>query len=483
MQISKISQALAVVLSVTATTAFAEDITKSSIEVITIEAPKLAQSDTALAEGNLVMPDVADWLKTVPGANINKNGPITGIAQYRGMFGERVAKNIGGQHIVSAGPNAMDAPLTYINPIMVKSVAVYRGIAPVSAGIDTLGGAIKVNLKKAEVDTGATLGGDLALSYNDINDASTFAGDLNISNENTGVLLYLTDQQGDDYQDGDGNTISSTQYNKQQYGADLRHQQDDWEIGLTWHHAETDDSGTPALPMDIDYIESDRYSLDGKLQLSDWQLSWQLGYQDAVHGMDSFSQRVSMDTSMYRYNTTDAKTRNYKFLLSQGNWLFGLEGYDSDHNADISNPENAMFSIANFNQVKNQRNSAFVEWTPSSGKFSHTLGLRLKDNRADAGEVSSSMAMMNPNIKALRDEFNDADRDVSDTTFDLALNSEYQWSNALALNYAVAIKQRAPSYQERYLWMPMQATGGLADGKTYVGNINLDVETAYQINA
>ena len=483
MQISKISQALAVVLSVTATTAFAEDITKSSIEVITIEAPKLAQSDTALAEGNLVMPDVADWLKTVPGANINKNGPITGIAQYRGMFGERVAKNIGGQHIVSAGPNAMDAPLTYINPIMVKSVAVYRGIAPVSAGIDTLGGAIKVNLKQAEVDTGATLGGDLALSYNDINDASTFAGDLNISNENTGVLLYLTDQQGDDYQDGDGNTISSTQYNKQQYGADLRHQQDGWEIGLTWHHAETDDSGTPALPMDIDYIESDRYSLDGKLSLNDWQLSWQLGYQDAIHGMDNFSQRVSMNTSMYRYNTTDAKTRNYKFLLSQGDWLFGLEGYDSDHNADISNPENAMFSIANFNQVKNQRNSAFVEWTPSSGKFSHTLGLRLKDNRADAAEVSSSMAMMNPNIKALRDEFNDADRDVSDTTFDLALNSEYQWSNALALNYALAIKQRAPSYQERYLWMPMQATGGLADGKTYVGNINLDVETAYQINA
>ena len=483
MQISKISQALAVILSVTATSVFAEDIAKSSIEVITIEAPKLAQSDTALAEGNLVMPDVADWLKTVPGANINKNGPITGIAQYRGMFGERVAKNIGGQHIVSAGPNAMDAPLTYINPIMVKSVAVYRGIAPVSAGIDTLGGAIKVNLKQAEVDTGTTLGGDLALSYNDINDASTFAGDLNISNENTGVLLYLTDQQGDDYQDGDGNTISSTQYNKQQYGADLRHQQDGWEIGLTWHHAETDDSGTPALPMDIDYIESDRYSLDGKLSLNDWQLSWQLGYQDAIHGMDNFSQRVSMNTSMYRYNTTDAKTRNYKFLLSQGDWLFGLEGYDSDHNADISNPENAMFSIANFNQVKNQRNSAFVEWTPSSGKFSHTLGLRLKDNRADAAEVSSSIAMMNPNIKALRDEFNDADRDVSDTTFDLALNSEYQWSNALALNYAMAIKQRAPSYQERYLWMPMQATGGLADGKTYVGNINLDVETAYQINA
>ncbi|MGB2739945.1 MAG: TonB-dependent receptor [Cognaticolwellia sp.] len=482
MKLSKISQALVIVLSATTINTFAADQTKNSIEVITIEAPKLTQSDTALAEGNLVMPDVADWLKTVPGANINKNGPITGIAQYRGMFGDRIAKNIGGQQIISAGPNAMDAPLTYINPIMVESVSVYRGIAPISAGIDTLGGAVTVNLKKAEVDTGANLGGDLALSYNDINEATTFAGDINISNENTGVLLYLTDQKGDDYQDGDGNTISSTQYDKQQYGVDIRHQENDWDIGVTWHHAETNNSGTPALPMDIDYIDSDRYNLDGTIQLADWQLNWQLGYQDASHGMDNFSQRISMNTAMYRYNTADAQTRDYKFLLSKGDWLLGLEGYDAEHNSVITNPENGMFSIQNFNNVEDQRNSLFVEWTPSSGDFSHTIGLRLKNNQADAGEVSHSMAMMNPNIKALRDEFNNADRSVSDTTFDLALNTEYQWTQHLALNTAVAIKQRAPSYQERYLWVPMQATGGLADGKTYVGNINLDVETAYQLN-
>ena len=482
MKLSKISQALVIVLSATTINAIAADQTKNSIEVITIEAPKLTQSDTALAEGNLVMPDVADWLKTVPGANINKNGPITGIAQYRGMFGDRIAKNIGGQKIIGAGPNAMDAPLTYINPIMVESVSVYRGIAPVSAGIDTLGGAVTVNLKRAEVDTGANIGGDLALSYNDINDATTFAGDINISNENTGVLLYLTDQNGDDYQDGDGNTISSTQYDKQQYGVDIRHQEKDWDMGVTWHHAETNNSGTPALPMDIDYIDSDRYNLDGTIQLSAWQLSWQLGYQDASHGMDNFSQRTSMNTTMYRYNTADAQTRDYKFLLSQGDWLFGLEGYDAEHNSVITNPENGMFSIQNFNHVEDQRNSLFVEWTPSNGDFSHTVGLRLKSNRADAGEVSHSMAMMNSNIKALRDEFNNTDRSVSDTTFDLALNTEYQWTQHLALNTAVAIKQRAPSYQERYLWVPMQATGGLADGKTYVGNINLDVETAYQLN-
>lgn len=477
MKVSKISTALALIFTVGAPHAFADN-----IEVITIEAPKLTHSDTALAEGNLVMPDVADWLKTVPGANINKNGPITGIAQYRGLFGDRIAKTVSGERITSAGPNAMDAPLTYINPIMVESVSVYRGIAPVSSGIDTLGGAVDVKLKQAEVDTGTTFGGDLALSYNDLNDATTYAGDINISNKHTGVLLYLTDQNGDDYEDGNGNTISSSQYDKQQYGIDLRHKSDNWEIGATWHHAETNNSGTPALPMDIDYIDSDRYNIDGKVQLEQWLLTWKIGYQDAKHGMDNFSQRENSNMMAYRYNTTDATSTNYKFLLSQGNWLFGLEGFDAEHNAVITNPNNMMFNIVNFKDIKDQRNSVFVEWTPSYGEFSHTIGLRLKDNKADAGEVAHSMAMMNPNIAALRDNFNNADRDVSDTTYDLTINSEYQWTQNTTLNYSAGIKQRAASYQERYLWVPMQATGGLADGRTYIGNIDLDPETAYQLN-
>ena len=82
-----------------------------AIDVITISAPRIV-NDNSFADGNYIEPDVADWLNTIPGASVNKNGPITGIAQYRGMFGNRVAKNIGGHPIVSAGPNAMDAPLT-----------------------------------------------------------------------------------------------------------------------------------------------------------------------------------------------------------------------------------------------------------------------------------------------------------------------------------------------------------------------------------
>ena len=38
-----------------------------------------------------------------------------------------------------------------------------------------------------------------------------------------------------------------------------------------------------------------------------------------------------------------------------------------------------------------------------------------------------------------------------------------------------------PFHQERYLWLPLQATAGLADGRTYTGNLNLDPEVAHEL--
>ena len=42
----------------------------------------------------------------------------------------------------------------------------------------------------------------------------------------------------------------------------------------------------------------------------------------------------------------------------------------------------------------------------------------------------------------------------------------------------VSRKSRSPAYQERYLWLPLQATAGLADGRTYTGNLDLGLSIA-----
>ena len=126
---------------------------ENNIEVITISNQRhnSLSENQSFAQGKTTEPDLASWLASVPGANINSNGPVTGVAQYRGLFGDRVSTTIDGQPVIGAGPNAMDTPLSYSTPLIVDSMTVYRGIAPVSAGINTLGGAIDIEMRKAAV--------------------------------------------------------------------------------------------------------------------------------------------------------------------------------------------------------------------------------------------------------------------------------------------------------------------------------------------
>jgi len=505
------------------------------IEVITISNQRhnTLEDNQSYAQGKTTEADLANWLASVPGANINSNGPITGIAQYRGLFGDRVSTTLDGHPIVGAGPNAMDTPLSYSTPLIVDSMTVYRGIAPVSAGMNTLGGAIDIKMRKAEVMGSDTtqVSGDLQAGYRSNNSASTLSGVTNIAKGDVALLLYGNTQAGDDMESGDGTVIAPTEFDKTQAGFDIRHSVESNTVGLSYHYTKTTDSGTPALPMDIEYIESQRINLDGDFLMGEWQGEWSLGYLDADHGMTNFEMRAH-DPMKKRRNTALADTTDFKFVLNRefsfGELSFGLDGYLATHDSVITNPSDAMFEVVNFNNVQDDRFALFTEWQNQFGQTSVQFGVRLKHAKSNADEVHGNMPMkmpmpsgdmnsgmgdmsnmdsgMDSNIgsddsgmgdmpnmdsgmampsmgtlmSSLEDDFNNADREVSDTNVDVALSTQTQLSESLSLYVGVGIKNRAPSYQERYLWTPMEATGGLADGHTYIGDINLESETAYQ---
>jgi len=487
------------------------------IEVITISNQRhnTLDDNQSYAQGKTTEADLANWLVSVPGANINSNGPITGIAQYRGLFGDRVATSLDGHPIVGAGPNAMDTPLSYSTPLIVDSMTVYRGIAPVSAGMNTLGGAIDIKMRKAEVMNSKTtqVSGDLQAGYRSNNSASTFSGVTNIAKGDVAVLLYGNTQAGDDMESGDGTVISPTEFDKTQAGFDVRHSVESNTIGLSYHYTKTTDSGTPALPMDIEYIESQRINIDGNFQLAQWQGEWSLGYLDADHGMTNFEMR-SHDPMKKRRNTALADTTDFKFVLNRdfslGEIAFGFDGYLATHDSVITNPSDAMFEVVNFNNVQDDRFGIFTEWKNTYGQTDVQFGVRVKHAISNADEVNTSMAnmamgnmdmnsgmdsmmgsmngmgstMLMPSMgelaSDLENDFNNADRKVADTNVDIALSTQTQLTEGLSLYIGAGIKNRAPSYQERYLWTPMESTGGLADGHTYIGDINLESETAYQ---
>ncbi|MGK0442863.1 MAG: iron complex outermembrane receptor protein [Pseudohongiellaceae bacterium] len=103
----------------------------------------------------------------------------------------------------------------------------------------------------------------------------------------------------------------------------------------------------------------------------------------------------------------------------------------------------------------------------------------------DADEVDGTPAMMSmmgmaPGIM-LRDSFNNSDRSQTDNNIDWVTKFNYQASNTINYYAGLARKTRSASYQEHYLWLPLEATGGLADGNTYTGNLNFDAEVTHEI--
>jgi len=476
------------------------------IEVITITNQRHhlgIDSNESYAQGKTTEPDLANWLLSIPGANVNTNGPVTGIAQYRGLFGDRISTTLDGQVVIGAGPNSMDTPLSYSTPLIVESMTVYRGIAPVSVGINTLGGAIDVKMRKAESNNSQKLAidGDVQVGSRSNNNAQTFSSVINIAKGNVAGLFYGNVQEGESIESGDNTKISPTDFAKRQFGTDLRYVRDDSETGFSYHYTDTQDSGTPALPMDIEYIYSHRANLDGKFSLAGWQADWLLGYTDADHGMTNFEMRLNSNPEKYRRNNATGITTNYKFTVNKeflfGDIELGIDGYFADHDSVITNPMNVMFEVVNFNDVEDNRFGLFAQWQDTFNATKVQLGVRLKKAESSAGEVATSMALMMPMnsgmggmnstmpsmadlAKDLRDNFNNSDRRITDTNIDIALSTETQISAGLSLYVGLGLKNRAPSYQERYLWTPMESTGGLADGNTYIGDINLESETAYQ---
>jgi iron complex outermembrane receptor protein len=153
----------------------------------------------------------------------------------------------------------------------------------------------------------------------------------------------------------------------------------------------------------------------------------------------------------------------------------------ADHDSTITNPANAMFIIENFNAVERDLMSAFAEWKVEFDSSNFEIGLSVKRVATNAGDVSFT-GMISPAAAALANAFNSADRDLRFDDFDAVAKYRHRATDKIEWLVEVATKSRAPSYQELYLWLPMQATGGLADGRSYIGDLALKSEISNELN-
>jgi iron complex outermembrane receptor protein len=435
-----------------------------------------------------ISPDVAELLKEAPGANVNSNGPLTGIPQYRGMYGPRVATSIDGNQLAPSGPNWMDPPISYVVASQLESLEVYRGIVPVSVAQEAVGGAIDARADKGSFTDSSdfSASGRIMASTQSTNSGYNLNTNLYASNNQHRLKLAALTESGDDA-DFPGGSIIPTQYERDRYDIGYGFQTGAHTLQLDYGNNDTGDTGTPSLPMDIRYIRGDLYNLGYSFDPgADTSIDLALYGSELRHAMDNYKLRQAPPPANWRRNKAKSDNAGFKLMGTledeQGKWLLGVDGFSSEHDSNIDNPNNAMFFVVNFNSAERDVLGAFIERQQTLGaRWSTGLGIRYNQVSMDAGKVDGTPAMMMPPAQMLRDQFNSADRDQTDHNVDLVAKTWFKASDTSSWYLGLARKNRSPSYQERYLWLPLEATGGLADGYTYTGNIDLNPETANQV--
>ncbi|MGB0237328.1 MAG: TonB-dependent receptor [Cycloclasticus sp.] len=475
--------------AIAAVSAHAADYTN---QTIIVEDSKMRPGAFGLAPESLALKDTAALLKRVPGANVNRNGPLTGIASYRGQFGSRVNTSVDGMSWKEVGPNSMDPPLSHIPAALTDNLTVYRGIAPVSSGIETIGGSMSAVSRKSEFadNIDFEFHGLASFGYSEVDNGLTSSVLGTYANDSHRFHASLSQEQGDDYEFDGSQSVDPSQYDREAYTVGYGFRQGTHELGFDYSNNDTGHSGTPSLPMDIIWVRGGVLTADYSLQLAESRsLDVDYYYQDMRHLMNNFSLRpngVLAGRERQSLTTVDGGGLSivYHLPLSGGRLSLGLEGDESTHDGFITDRNNPMFGVDNFNGAEKNRYSTFAEW---KGDIDEGLeleaGVRYTQVDMDSDEVSHHMYGMMMPVTVLVDNFNGSDRSQTDHNWDFAAILRQTLSNELTAEVGLARKMRSPSYQERFLWIPLEATGGLADNRVYIGDVNLDPETAYQFEA
>lgn len=450
---------------------------------IVVEGDKTRAGSFRTAPDSTGLKDTASLLERVPGANVNRNGPLTGVASYRGLYGSRVATTIDGANIKEVGPNSMDPPLSHYPAALTESLTVHRGISPVSSAIETMGGSMHAVSRKgqfAEGD-GFETNGHAAMGYGSVDDGRFGALLGSVANKNHMLYISGSSEKGGDYKVEDNAEQANTEYDRDAFSGGYGYQRDGHELNVTYSNTNTGHTGTPALPMDIQYVRGGLWDAHYDWDLGDgYSLEADGFYQIMRHKMNNNILRTAT-TAMTNRTQVEAGGVSLALVMpfNGGDLNVGVDTEQSNHQADTTMGTAGTMDTVFYNGVERDRYSFFTEWTGSvTEDVDVELGARYTHTWSDTGQVSTEkMAGKGGNAATT---FNALDHKRNFNLVDLMANLEYEATSDLTMNVGLGRKNRAPTYQELYIWYGDKGNAGLADGKTYLGDLGLNEETAYQ---
>lgn len=430
--------------------------------------------------------DSASMLEGVPGAAVTRNGSQTGIVQLRGLGGDRVNIQVDGMHITPACPNHMDPPMHYITADGMGSLEVIAGIAPVSQGGDSIAGTVIAKSAAPQFGSGDSLQlfGKVGASYSSANDGSAVLLRAGSANKQSSIAYTGEKQQGKDLKIP-GGTVKDSGYELTRHDLTLAQKTGKGTLRLDLGRHESKNAGTPALPMDMIRDDANKAALSYNGQYALGEVEAKLYRHEITHLMDNYSLRgltggmlapaTSNDTG-YQINTTLPRGSN--------SYRVGMEYLNNDFDSYAQSSTLAPASLKDIiRNGKRSRIGVFGEWEANmSEQWQTVLGLRSDTVSSNADAITHPGMAPTAAVTADAAAFNASNRNITDRDYDVVAQARYRASDSSDYEVSVARKTRSPNLVERYIWSPTNASAGMADNRTYMGNIELKPEVSNQLS-
>ena len=262
--------------------------------------------------------------------------------------------------------------------------------------------------------------------------SGTTAARLTLANERHRLSAIAEFDDGDDISTPKGD-ILPTRLERDRYDLSYAYRAGGGELLVFAGKLDTGETGTPALPMDIIYIDTELYGAQFGVDIAGGiRIDGRFRYNDVAHVMDNFSVRQGPMAMRQRLNTTSGSGSQFFLAATVDNkgssWQFGIDGIDAAHDSVITNPNSAMFRVDNFMDVERRLIGAFAELTRDLGYGELEVGARYNRVTTAAGEVGAAgmMGDMGARVDELAQAFNDADRDLDWGSLDVV--GKYRWN-------------------------------------------------------
>lgn len=455
----------------------------------------------ALREAAAGSSDVAELLRRIAGVSVNGAGGFSGLPAVRGLGDERVRVLVDGVAIDNACPNHMNPPLSYTDPQTLERIEVMAGITPVSRGGDSLGGTIVVESAEPRFAASADRlqAGEAGAFYRSNGDAAGGALSAMLASRRyhaaysaSGVRSHNVDGGGDDGE------VRSTEYEKLDQNLKLATRSERSLVELQGSLQHSPYEGFPNQYMDLVFNRSAQASLRYRGRFDWGRLDARVFHRDTEHKMNFLADKGGTADGGMPMNTR-VRSTGYalggEIDLAPGSVL--RIGNELQHQRldDWWPPVAGSMMMGpdtyvNVNDGRRTRLGSYIEWqTRWNPRWTGLLGARNDLVWMDAGEVQpySTSSMMSAADAAAAETFNAAERERDNRHLDLSALLRWQAGERTALEFGYARKTRSPNLYELYAWgrgsMSSRMIGWYGDGNGYVGNLDLEPETADTVSA